>query len=1168
MADFKPTAAQAAAINTRGSAVLVSAGAGSGKTRVLTQRLMSYVCDSENPVDIDSFLIITFTRAAAGELRGRISQELAAALARDPGNRRLRRQSALCQRAQIGTIHSFCAALLRENSRLAGLSPDFKIAEEERAAALKSGALERVLGERYGNYQDDAGFKLLADTVGAGRDDSRLAALVLSLHEKMQSHARPESWARQQVELLRSGAEDAAQTPWGAEILSRLESTVDYWCGEFDRLIAAMQGQEKISKAYLPSFLETGEALRELRRGLSQGWDTARASLPVPFTRLGGLRDSPDPALSESLKERRKACKKAMDSVEEALHSTSSQLLSEMALTEPAMSALLALVLDFDREYSKAKSRANLVDYGDLEHLAAKLLSDEQGEPTALALEVSRRYTEIMVDEYQDVSRVQDTIFRAVSRQGENLFLVGDVKQAIYRFRLADPAIFTEKYLSYKDHDKAKPCESRRIMLQENFRSRREILDCANSVFSLCMSRSLGDIDYDADAALKYGASYPGDVPLPELMLLELPESQEDEESPDKLALEACMVAEKIKALVDSGVQVSDQGRERAIEYGDIAILLRSVNTVGGVYRRALVERGIPVSSGQSGGFYSSVEVSALMSMLVVIDNPHQDIPLIAVLRSPAFGFGADELAQIRSCDKKSDFYTALEKSAPTNVKSAEFLEKLEQFRQAAPDMPASELVWRIIEQFDLLAICSAMSDGARRRARLLELAELAGSFERSGYKGLHRFVLWLQKLAEKGREPTLGAQQASAVEIMSVHKSKGLEFPVVFLCDTARRFNKQDSRDTVLVHPVLGLGPKVTDLKRRVEYPSLARNAIKLRLERELLSEEMRLLYVAMTRAKERLFITAAMKDPAQALEKAGSAVSLPIEPELLAQSAAPVNWLMYSYLADKGEHMRLRFCLPEGESLAEESLPEQATADAWAAKELERRLSFVYPYEQAQALPSKVTATELKGRWETDEDAASIAPSRPGEFRMPDFTKIDKPVTGAERGTASHLVLQYMDFSKGGSIEEIRGEIERLRQRRFLSDREAAAVDAKAIADLFSSSLGQRILKAEKVQREFKFSILCDAGELFGTAAGEQVLLQGVVDCFIEEAGELTIIDYKTDYVQGEEGLAEKVKLYSGQLHAYAQALYRICGKRVRQCVLYFLRARQAVSLDMQEK
>ena len=1164
MREFKATPAQSAAIETRGSAVLVSAGAGSGKTKVLTERLMAYLCDPKETVDLDSFLVITFTRAAAGELKGRIVEELAAALAADPGNRRLRRQSALCRRAQIGTIHSFCAALLREHSHLAGLSPDFKIVDDDRAAAMKAAAMERTLEACYDKPESHPGFLALADTVGAGRDDRRLAELVLNLHEKMQCHARPERWAREQVAQLRADAADAGQTPWGGEILDRARQTAAYWSGEMEGLLAPIAADSKMNKAYLASFSETADALRELCRCLELGWDRARGCFPIPFPTLGRLMKPEDPVLAERVKARRLACKKAMTELEAMLYAPSAQLLEEMRLTEPAMSALLDLALDFDRVYTRDKRRTGLLDYADLEHMTAALLTDEQDRPTELACQISRRYTEIMVDEYQDVSQVQDTIFRAVSRNGKNLFLVGDVKQSIYRFRLADPGIFTEKYLRYRDLEQAAQGEARRIMLRENFRSRREILEGANAVFSLCMSRALGDIDYDENAALRYGADYAGAVPIPELLLLRLPESTDEEESPDKAALEANLVACQIQALMDSGVTVRDGGLTRPLQYGDIAILLRSPGPVGGIYRRALAARGLPVAAGQGMGFFQAVEVSTLLSMLAILDDPHQDIPLIAVLRSPVFGFSADELSQIRACDTAADYYTALTLRAESDEKARAFLALLDRLRLAAPDLSAAELVWRLLEELDMLAVCSAMSDGAQRRARLMELVTLSERFESTGYRGLHRFVLWLRRLADKGQEPGPG-EAGEAIQILSVHKSKGLEFPVVFLCDTARRFNRQDSRDTVLVHPQLGLGPKLTDLQRRVEYPTLARNAIRLRLDREMLSEELRLLYVAMTRAKERLYLTAAVKDPEGLIEKSRSAVSVPMAAEVLAQANSPLQWLVSACLADEERHLRLRICEAETTSAAQPQGPEQTEADEAAAAELRRNLAFRYPFADAETLPSKVTATELKGRAETDEDAKQLTPIRKTRFRMPDFTKKDKPVTGAEKGTATHLVLQYMDFEKTGSADAVRQEIERLRVQRFLSDREAQAVDAAAIVTLFASPLGQRMRSAQELQREFKFSLLCDAGELFGRAAGEEILLQGVVDCYLIEDGAITVIDYKTDALRSRAQAAEQAEKYRGQLGAYARALERICGLPVRQCVLYFLSVGEAVTLRL---
>ena len=1147
MSDYKPTPAQAEAMYTRDRALLVSAGAGSGKTQVLIERVLHLVTDGEPPVDLDRFLIITFTRAAAAELRGRIQQELSKRLAKEPENTRLRRQSALCQRAHIGTIHSFCSELLRENCQAAGLSPDFKILDEERSENMRAAALDRVLEKRYAALDGDPGFRLLADTAGAGRDDRALAELVLRLHARMQCHERPERWAQEQIDLLSAPVSDAGETPWGRTLLNWAKELCDYWSAEMDALVAEMAREERILASYGEAFTELGAILRDLSRRLSAGWEKTLEVLPtLKAPALKALRNSPDPELSERLKERRKDCLKALDKIQKQLYAPSDELLADLRETAPAMEALLRLTLDFDREYARDKRARSLVDYADLEHMAARLLIGDDGGQTPLARQLSERFAAVMVDEYQDVSRVQDA---------------GDVKQSIYRFRLADPEIFNEKAAAWRNVPETAKC----IALRENFRSRREILDAVNTVFSLCMSRSLGDVDYDADAALVFGAdSYKGEVPKPELLLLELPPADE-EESPDRVAAEAAFAARRIRELVESGASVTTPEGVRPMEYGDVAILLRSPNTVGGVYRRALLAEGIPVGKAQGSGFFSSLEITVVLSMLAVMDNPHKDIPLIAVLRSPAFGFTPDDLAAVRAADAKADFYGALEKAAERNERCRAFLETLSALRGEAADLSAAETVWLVLEKLDLLALCSAMEDGSRRRENLLALVELSEGFEATGYRGLHRFVLWLQALAARGQEPSPGASLRSAVQILSIHKSKGLEYPVVFLCDSARRFNAQDRQETVLVHPVLGLGPRVVDLEKGLRYPSLARLAIARRSEREDLSEELRLLYVAMTRARERLIITAAYKDPEKEIAKARRTSTPPFAPEMLAGASCMAEWLIRAALADGGEHLELRVCPDEAGETREAQTRERPPASPEDLRELRRRLAFRYEHAAAVELPSKLTATELKGREEGDGDAELLVKPTAFGFRMPELGQGERPLTAAERGVATHLLLQYMDFEKGRSRAGIKAEIERLRDAQFLSPREAEAVNVSAVERLFASALGARMLAAREPLREFRFSLLLDAGALYPGAGGEQLLLQGVVDCCLEEDGGLVIIDYKTDRVRTEEEIAARAALYRGQLRAYAEALRRILNKPVRECLLYFLTPGKTVRVEL---
>ena len=1165
MSNFEPTASQRQAIEARGSAVLVSAGAGSGKTRVLTERLISRLTDANDPCDIDKFVIITFTRAAAAELRGRIMAAIAEALAKEPGNRHLRRQNALCRQAQIGTIHSFCASVLRENAHAAGIAPDFRVIEDERAAAMKKNAIERVLEARYANADKFAGFTDLADTVGAGRDDSRLEKLVLELYDKMQCHSRPEAWAEEQTALISAEYADVGETPWGREILADLAERTDYWRRDIERLIAAMPEDDKLKKAYLPALEITGEGLGELSRSFKLGWERAREAANFSVGKLVGVRNTAYGEYTELVKARLKACRAALEKIRAALAVSSDTLLADMKLTSGAMAALLELTLDFGRAFRADKRRLGLMDFADLEHETVRLLTDESGEPTELARQLSARYREIMVDEYQDVSRVQDDIFAAISDGGRKLFLVGDIKQAIYRFRLADPEIFNGKYRAYKDADTAADGEARRILLRENFRSREEIINCANSIFSSCMSRELGDVDYDGAARLVRGAKYGGSVPLPEVVLLDLNGNTDDPdgEPPSKLEQEAAFVAERIRALVDAGTPVSDgSGGTRPIEYGDIAILLRAPTGAAPTYSRVLARFGVPTAAGGAGGYFSSVEVSAVMSMLAVIDNPHQDIPLIAVLRSPAFAMTGDELSAIRAAAKGEDFYTALVRSAEESEKCRAFLDKLAALRAVSAEIPAAELVWRILEDLELPALCGAMNDGEKRRARLFELVELAEKFEGTGARGLHRFVLWLRAQAAKGIEPAVGVS-GSAVHIMSMHKSKGLEFPVVFLADMAHRFNMSDSTDTVPVHPELGLGPKVTDRINRAEYPSLARVAIAMRQGREMRSEEMRLFYVAVTRARERLFIVGAVKNADKYIEKLRCAITFPIQPQALMASNNMLDWAVSAAIADDGETMNLVTALP-GDGTAASGIGETASEPKRElSAELARRLAFAYPYPGAEDQPSKVTATEKKGHAESDEDARSVYFSSGIYFDVPDFKRRHRPLTGAQKGNAAHTVLQYMDFAMSGTADGIRSEIERLRSIGTLSDREAEAVDAAAIEKLFASELGRRMLSADMIKREFKFSLMCDASSVPGCAGDDKVLLQGVVDCCIAERGELVVIDYKTDRVRTDAEISERAAYYAGQIRAYAGAMERIFKMPVKECVLYFISAGKAVTV-----
>ncbi|MFR5967605.1 MAG: helicase-exonuclease AddAB subunit AddA [Oscillospiraceae bacterium] len=1165
MAEFKPTPSQKLAIEDRGGELLVSAAAGSGKTRVLTERLMRWITEGDAPRSIDNFLIITFSTAAAAELRSRISEELSARAAADPGSKRLRRESALVRRAQIGTIHSFCSALLREYAGRAGIAPDFAIADEDRARELRRLSLETVLEAAYA--EAEPGFIQLADTVGAGTDDRRLESLVLELHGKLQSHARPGDWAARQSELFETGAEDAADTPWGRELLESAADELLWWAGEFDELVRSLAGFEKMGKAYVPSFSETASSLRGAAKRAAEGWDALREALPIEFPRLGTLRGGgEDPELAERAKARREACKKAAKRLEKGFTLPSAQLLRDMRATAPAMRALLKLVGDFDAEYTRRKRRRSLLDFADLEHLAARLLTEPDGSPTETAREVSRRYAEVMVDEYQDVSLVQDMIIRAVSDSGRRLFMVGDVKQSIYRFRLADPTIFLKKYESYADAPQPEGVP-RRVFLRESFRSRGEVVDAVNAVFGCLMSKGLGEMEYDERARLRAGLEYPGVVPVPELVAVPLPGADEDEERPDKIEVEAAYAARMMRRLVETGAKISEGGALRPLGYGDIAVLLRSVNVSGPVWRRVLAREGVPVEAGQSGGFFEAPEVAVILSLLAVIDNPRQDVALISVLRSELFGFTNDELTEIRLMSGEGDFYAALSARAEVSEKARAFLDTLARLRDFARDSELATLIWEIYESLGCMALCSAMRDGEGRRARLLRLFELARSFETTGWRGLRRFLDWLRSMRERGEEPAFPDEDGGgAVRIMSIHRSKGLEFPVVFIGDTARQFNRSDLRGSVLVHPELGLGPKFTDAARGIEYPTLARRAVANRLERELLSEELRLLYVAMTRARERLFITCAMADPQKTMDKLAPAAQEHIPAQALLPMRSMAEWLICAALGTGGRALTLSIGgdeegAPRRVTPAAQPEPERTGEEA-SPVDFDALLAWRYPHSGAETLPSKLTATELKSLAEPDAESAELLPRAARTFRRPDIALAARRLTAAERGTATHLALRYLELGALTTPEAAREAVDRLAAAGKLSAREAAAVDAAGLCRFALSPLGRRIAAAPRVLREFPFALLCPAERFFPGAEGEELLLQGVVDCCLIEPDGAVIVDYKTDRI-APEAAPERAKRYAAQLETYAWAVSRITGLAVKAKIVYFLQPGEAVEL-----
>ena len=1187
MGDIQLTPQQLGAVEDRGGSLLVSAAAGSGKTKVLVERVFAYL--REEHCHIDDFLIITFTRAAAAELRSKLAAELARRVAAEPENGHLRQQMFRVYQADIKTVDGFCASLLREHVHLLepvdgrSLTPDFRILDESECTLLKERALEQALEHFYQRIeQGDEGCRLLAETLGFGRDDRGLALLVPEVHAKLQSHPYPEKWLAQAAEGWRELPQRLADSVYGRTIMDDTVRRALYWAGRLERAARDMEGCQPVFNAYADRFLEAAAQLREYETAAQKGWGEM-SRVDVTFRKLGAVRGEENGDSKAAAKAVWDKCKAAVKKLSAPYQTAESELLDDLRAIAPAMEALLELTADFDRRFQAEKVRRNAMDFSDQEHYAVRLLAGEDGTPTELGEQVSHRYREIMVDEYQDTNEVQNCIFRAVSRQGENIFAVGDVKQSIYRFRLADPGIFLEKYRTYLDAEDAAPGQPRRRVLSRNFRSRREVLDAANFVFAAIMSREMGELDYTEEQYLHFGAAYYPDAPERETEFHYLSVEDTPEQRFDRAEAEARFTARRIRQLLDGGFPVrGGDGELRPVEPEDIVILMRSPSARLAVFTAALEREGIPCDGGESEDFFSAMEIAVVLSLLEIVDNPRQDVPLIAVLRSPLVGMSADRLAEIRALQPEGDYYEALCRDEGEDAQA--FLSLLRELRHASREMAADKLLWYCYDRCRVEAIFGAMADGAQRQARLTALYDYVRRLVQSGRTGLFDCVSHLRRLLENGDAPAITAARASGgVRIMSVHKSKGLEFPVVVLADLNRSFNRQDLDRPVLVHPQLGVGAERVETERRIRYDTVSKSALALTLEREAKAEELRILYVAMTRAQEKLIMVCSRKNPEKHLRELAALTELPVPPEAVSGANCPGDWLLLTLLntfqaselhgfagvrpselteAPAGVTVHLhRIGGEETEGAA--SPAEEDTGESPDTTPDTASLGFVYGHRAATVTPSKVTATQLKGRAIDEEIAEGTLPRRRESApERPRFLQEKRGLTGAERGTAMHLVMQFLPLDTAAEPWAVAEVIDGLRQRRLLTPEQAAALDVPALVRFLASPLAERIRNAPRLWREYRFALLTDAGIYDGDAAGEEMLLQGVADCVFETESGLAVVDFKIDRVQPAE-VQQRAEVYRAQLDAYAGALSRILERPVTERILYFFACGEEISL-----
>ena len=1154
---------QKQAVNDRGGKLLVSAAAGSGKTKVLVDRLMSYLTDPVAPANIDDFLMITYTKAAAAELRGKIASKLSQRIAEEPENRHLQQQLQRLYLTKISTVHAFCGDILREYAYRLDLPGDFRVADENECAELRAAVAEKVLEQAYETAAENPRFCAFVDSQGLGRNDSRIPDILLKVYDSARCHLNPRQWMDKCLQMsIAEGTTDASETEYGTFLIHRLWEYLDLQIPAMEScaaLAATMEGCEKAS-ALLADTVFQLQALREC-----ETWDQITKMKDLDYGTLSFPRKNIDQDLVDRIKAVRDNLKKGLAKQVRPFADQSAQVLSDLKSCSEAAKGLLELVEAFGQEYDRIKKSRRILDFSDLEHRMLDLLwGKSRSNLSAVAVEIGSRFREIMVDEYQDSNAVQDAIYRGLSEKKQNLFMVGDVKQSIYQFRLADPGIFLEKYAAYVPAGEAVAGQGRKVMLSQNFRSSGGVLEAANDVFRTCMCPQVGGLYYGEDEALHEGLKHtPLGSPEAELYCVDVREDAYEEE--------AAFVAEKIRQMLADGSPVRDGDALRPVRPEDIVILLRSPGSCGYHFQRALERIGIRCTSGGGVDLLKTEEIGALRSLLQAVHNPRLDIPLIGAMASPIFGFSADDLARIRSANRNCCFYDALCRHEDT--KSQTFLKTLGQLRSAVRKENLTGLLEEIWFRTGMDDVYAAMENGDQRRENLQIFFRLASDFAAGDQGDLGRFLEYLDRMEEKGLNTTGQDGVTGAVSIMSIHKSKGLEFPVVFLCDLGRGFNMMDSQANVLCHKELGLGLSAVDNAKRIRYPSISKLAIAAQIRAEVISEELRVLYVAMTRPKDRLIMTYA----SGRLEKDLSELVLQLDVSgkemLIREATCPGDWVLLTAIGrtEAGELFALGGypkSITPGEpawkirvAQAPESVHavrEQAMDQSLPEELLDRiraGLAFRYSHRAAVSAPSKQTATQRKGRVKDQEaaehtDAAVIFEKR---WRKPAF--IQKDADGRDYGNAIHAVMQYIDYSACQDTVSVQREISRLVSERYITQDQAAMVDHEKIADFFRSEIGQKLRYGTSAIREFKFSILED-GEVYDEALkGEQVLLQGVVDCALLEEDGITVLDFKSDRVT-EATVSSAAERYRTQVSAYAQALERIYGKKVKRSLLYFFR------------
>ena len=1214
MAEVKWTNEQLQAIQEKDSNILVAAAAGSGKTAVLVERIIHKIIDEQ--MDIDKILVVTFTNAAASEMRERILEAIYKKLEENPENVHLQRQIILLNKASICTIHSFCLDVIHNHFYEIDLPSNFKIADTAEIDLLKQEVLDDLFEQKY--TENDKDFIELLENYTNYRGDEALQELVLKIYKFIQSSPFPIKWLQEKLELLKIEDKDISQTIWGKLIIQAVEDDIQESIMQLETVKSKMALYPEMTKFY-QTISEDIINLQDLQKYNS--WD----ELYIKLLNFNFSKWPVDKKVTNDLKEdskeiRDKVKKHIKEKTAKLLSCSQEQAVKDLKIITPILEKLANLVTEFTKNFAEKKKEKNCIDFNDIEHFALKILLDENNNPTEVAKKYKEKFEEIAIDEYQDSNLVQEAILTSISK-GNNIFMVGDVKQSIYKFRQARPELFLQKYDEYKNKEEKTQEDNLKIQLFRNFRSRQNILNITNLVFESIMSKELGDINYNENEYLNYGANYPEPeeakncAGIAELDIIDLKEDEsitafegeEDEEEQERVeddVLEAKFVANQIQELLNSDYMVFDKKQGyRKIRPKDIVILLRATSNLSPIYEKELSDLELPVFSDTSGTYLDTVEIQTILSVLKIIDNPLQDIPLVVVLRSSICNFTDNDLITIRLTDRNCNFYEALIKTrlicdGDLKNKIESFLEKLEKWKSISQYMPLDEFIWQIYLDTGYYQYVGLLPNGAMRQANLKTLFEKAKQYEKASFKGLFNFIQFIDKLKKQNGDlasAKLIGENEDVIRIMSIHKSKGLEFPVVFLCNSHKKFNMQDLNDNILLHQDIGFGPTIMDTTRKIKYSSIAKDAIKLKMKQETLSEEQRILYVALTRAKEKLYITGRSKDFNKYVQDKNKVLemyeseNIKLDAKLMKKANSYLDWIMYVYLFNqgrtitlKGEQYKLSDIITLNVSnkkdllkaLAKEEVVEQIDLkekieqilknkseeeNKKSEQALKELLEWKYDYIVDTTLPTKSSVTKIKQEKIKLEEMLKGIESEEVEYKKsytPKFMQEDKKISSAEKGTLVHLCIQRLDERKDYESKDIQNMILNLVEKEIITQNEADAIDVNLIYQYTKSQLFEELRQAKEVHKEQPFYINIPAKDVVSEAGNSKknILVQGIIDLYyIDKNDNLVLIDFKTDYISQEPNAKEKIlDKYKVQLEIYKTALEQALGRKVNKTAL----------------